>query len=89
MVKGKGTQSFGKRHTKVHSLCRRCGRKTYHLQKKRCSQCGFPSKKIRQYPGWALKTKQRKGQGHGRMRYMKNIRRKAKNGFRTTAVKAA
>ena len=85
MVKGKGTQSFGKRHTKVHALCRRCGNKTYHIQNKRCSCCGFPDKKMRQYPGWALKTKQRKGQGHGRMRHMKTVARRAKNNFRTRA----
>lgn len=28
----KGTQSFGKRHNKTHTLCRRCGRSSYHIQ---------------------------------------------------------
>lgn len=55
MVKGKGTQSFGKKHTKVHCECRRCGRKSMHIQKKQCSGCGFPSKKMRRY-NWAEKT---------------------------------
>ena len=81
MVKGKGTQSFGKRHTKVHTLCRRCGAKSYHIQKKTCSKCGFPSPRMRQY-NWALKTRQRRGEGHGRMKYKKNLQRRAKNGFR-------
>jgi hypothetical protein len=30
----KGTSSFGKRHTKTHTGCRRCGRITFHKQKK-------------------------------------------------------
>ena len=85
MVKGKGTQSFGKRNCRVHAICRRCGNKTYHIQKKRCSRCNFPNPKMRQYPGWALKTKQRRGQGHGRMRHLKSVARRAKNGFRTRA----
>ena len=55
MVKGKGTQSFGKRHTKVHKECRRCGKKTFHIQNHRCSSCGFPDKKIRKY-NWARKV---------------------------------
>ena len=88
MVKGKGTQSFGKRHTKVHCECRRCGKKTYHIQNKRCSHCGFPDKRIRKY-NWALKTTQRKGEGFGRMKHMKQVQRRAKNGFRfNTAPKA-
>lgn len=81
MVKGKGTQSFGKRHTKVHTLCRRCGDSTYHIQNKRCSSCGFPDKKIRKY-NWAEKTGQRKGQGNGRQAHVKETFRRAKNGLR-------
>lgn len=30
----KGTSSFGKRHSKTHTSCRRCGRRSFHLQKK-------------------------------------------------------
>jgi large subunit ribosomal protein L37e len=29
-----GTSSFGKRHTKSHTLCRRCGRRAFHRQHK-------------------------------------------------------
>lgn len=81
MATGKGTQARGKRHTKVHVGCRRCGRKTYHLQNKRCSHCGFPDAKIRSY-GWALKTRQRQGQGVGRMKHLNEIKRRARNNFR-------
>lgn len=43
----KGTTSFGKRHNKSHTLCRRCGRRSYHVQKKTCSACGYPAAKTR------------------------------------------
>lgn len=43
----KGTSSFGKRHNKSHTFCRRCGRRSYHIQKSRCSSCGYPAKKKR------------------------------------------
>ncbi|MCK4243555.1 50S ribosomal protein L37e [Candidatus Bathyarchaeota archaeon] len=57
---GKGTPSFGKRHKTRVIKCRRCGRRSYHIRKKRCSACGFgESKKIRQY-AWQTKTVTRK-----------------------------
>lgn len=43
----KGTSSFGKRHNKTHTLCRRCGRRSLHIQKHTCSSCGYPAAKIR------------------------------------------
>ncbi|MEM2902776.1 MAG: 50S ribosomal protein L37e [Candidatus Bathyarchaeia archaeon] len=48
---GKGTSSFGKRSSgKTHIKCRRCGRRSYHVRKKRCAACGFGvSSKIRRY----------------------------------------
>lgn len=46
---GKGTPSFGKKNKIVHIRCRRCGRHTYHLQKKRCSACGFPDSRLRNF----------------------------------------
>ncbi|RWW08873.1 hypothetical protein GW17_00027661 [Ensete ventricosum] len=45
--KGKGTGSFGKRRNKTHTLCVRCGRRSFHLQKSRCGACGYPSSRIR------------------------------------------
>ena len=38
---GKGTSSFGKHQRKTHIRCRRCGRHSYHIQKSKCSPCGF------------------------------------------------
>ena len=75
---GRGTPSFGKRHTKTHTLCRRCGRMSFHKQKGVCSACGYPAARLRKY-GWSLKTQNRKGTGSGRMRYMKTIPRVYKN----------
>ncbi|TPX50132.1 hypothetical protein SeLEV6574_g01091 [Synchytrium endobioticum] len=77
----KGTQSFGMRHTKSHSLCRRCGRRSFHNQKKTCAQCGYPAAKTRKYQ-WSIKGKRRKTTGTGRMSYLKNLPRRFKNGFR-------
>merc|ERR1712057_133430 len=84
----KGTTSFGKRHNKSHTLCRRCGRRSYHIQKKTCSACGYPAAKTRSY-NWAKKAIRRKTTGSGRCRYLKTMPRRAKNGFRegTTAQK--
>ncbi|PIL24902.1 hypothetical protein GSI_12789 [Ganoderma sinense ZZ0214-1] len=84
----KGTTSFGKRHTKSHTLCRRCGNRAFHKQHKECAQCGYPSAKLRSYE-WGQKAKRRKTTGTGRMRYLKTVSRRFKNGFRenTRAVK--
>ncbi|CAL1715423.1 unnamed protein product [Somion occarium] len=84
----KGTTSFGKRHTKSHTLCRRCGNRSFHKQHKECAQCGYPRAKLRSY-NWGEKAKRRKTTGTGRMRYLKEVSRRFKNGFRenTTAVK--
>ncbi|MEM2341066.1 MAG: 50S ribosomal protein L37e [Candidatus Bathyarchaeia archaeon] len=56
----KGTPSFGKRMGKtLHIRCRRCGRRSYNVKKKRCAACGFgESAKIRRY-SWQTKTVQR------------------------------
>ena len=52
---GKGTPSFGKKNRKVHIMCRRCGRRSYHIRKKQCAACGFGrSKRIRRY-SWTNK----------------------------------
>ncbi|KAJ8094850.1 60S ribosomal protein L37B [Marasmius tenuissimus] len=81
----KGTSSFGKRHTKSHTLCRRCGNRAFHRQHKTCAQCGYPSAKIRSYE-WGQKAKRRKTTGTGRMRYLKDVSRRFKNGFRENTV---
>ncbi|XP_020714316.1 probable 60S ribosomal protein L37-A isoform X1 [Ceratitis capitata] len=81
LVDTKGTSSFGKRHNKTHTLCRRCGRSSYHIQKSTCSQCGYPAAKLRSY-NWSVKAKRRKTTGTGRVRYLKVVRRRFRNGFR-------
>lgn len=86
-----------KRHTKSHTLCRRCGNRAFHRQHKSmlisrriiwgsgtviaCASCGYPSAKIRSYE-WGQKAKRRKTTGTGRMRYLKDVSRRFKNGFR-------
>ncbi|MEM3401330.1 MAG: 50S ribosomal protein L37e [Nitrososphaerota archaeon] len=46
----KGTPSLGKRNKPVHIRCRRCGRRSFHVSKKRCAACGFgASKRLRSY----------------------------------------
>ena len=77
----KGTSSFGKRRNKTHTLCRRCGKVAFHIQKKVCAPCGFPQARMRGY-GWSVKAKRRSTTGTGRMRHLKVVRRKFRNGFR-------
>nr|BAH56907.1 AT1G52300 [Arabidopsis thaliana] len=43
----KGTGSFGKRRNKSHTLCVRCGRRSFHIQKSRCSACAYPAARKR------------------------------------------
>lgn len=47
-----------------------------------CAQCGYPSAKIRSFE-WGQKAKRRKTTGTGRMRYLKEVSRRFKNGFRS------
>jgi large subunit ribosomal protein L37e len=58
---------------------------SFHIQNHRCSSCGFPAAKTRSY-GWATKTQQRRGQGTGRMRYLKTIPRIHKNILKNKSV---
>ena len=77
-------RTAGLRHTKTHTLCRRCGKRSFHKQKSTCSSCGYPASKIRKY-NWSVKAIRRKTTGTGRMRYLKVVQRKARNNFQTTA----
>ncbi|KAF6054702.1 60S ribosomal protein L37-B [Candida parapsilosis] len=81
-----GTPSLGKRHNKSHTLCNRCGRRSFHVQKKTCSSCGYPAAKMRSH-NWALKAKRRRTTGTGRMAYLKHVSRRFKNGFQTGVAK--
>ncbi|XP_010920294.2 large ribosomal subunit protein eL37z [Elaeis guineensis] len=78
---GKGTGSFGKRRNKTHTLCVRCGRRSFHLQKSRCASCGYPAARIRKY-NWSVKAIRRKTTGTGRMRYLRHLPRRFKSNFR-------
>jgi len=77
----KGTPSFGPRHIHTHTLCPRCGKVSYHKQKKVCASCGFPARKMRKY-NWSVKAIHRRTTGTGRCRYLKKVHRRFKNGFR-------
>ncbi|GMS83661.1 hypothetical protein PENTCL1PPCAC_5836, partial [Pristionchus entomophagus] len=81
----KGTQAFGKRHNKTHTLCRRCGKSSYHIQKHTCASCGYPAAKKRVYQ-WSVKSIRRRTTGTGRMRHLKKVQRRFKNGFREGTV---
>lgn len=74
-------QTPGRRNDKTHTLCRRCGRRSYHIQKTTCSSCGYPAARKRTYQ-WGQKSIRRRTTGTGRMRHMKDLPRRFKNGFR-------
>ncbi|KAL2517685.1 60S ribosomal protein L37-1 [Abeliophyllum distichum] len=78
---GKGTGSFGKRRNKTHTLCVRCGRRSFHIQKSRCSACAYPAARIRKY-NWSVKAIRRKTTGTGRMRYLRHVAVRFKSNFR-------
>ena len=67
---GAGTPSFGPRHNKSHTVCRRCGSRAYHIQKGKCASCGYPEARMRSY-GWAKKAHLKRTQGTGRMSHLK------------------
>eukprot|EP00897_Mesotaenium_endlicherianum_P008082 jgi/Mesen1/7301/ME000374S06659 len=77
----KGTGSFGKRRNKSHTLCRRCGRRSFHIQKARCASCAYPAARVRHYQ-WSVKAIRRKTTGTGRMRYLATMPRRFSNNFR-------
>ena len=92
---GKGTGSFGKRRNKTHTLCVRCGKRSFQIQKKKCSACGYPSARTRTqgpgagslFYGHEAKAQRRVTTGTGRMRYLKSMARRFKNGFQKGETK--
>jgi large subunit ribosomal protein L37e len=58
----------------------------YLNQSLACASCGYPSAKLRSYE-WGQKAKRRKTTGTGRMRYLKDVSRRFKNGFRWVLFK--
>jgi len=53
---GAGTPSMGKHNKITHIRCRRCGRHSYHIQKKKCGACGFGASKKLYKMAWKTKT---------------------------------
>ncbi|MFP4218065.1 MAG: 50S ribosomal protein L37e [Salinarchaeum sp.] len=51
-----GTSGQGKRNTTTHVKCRRCGEKSYHVKKGRCSACGFGESSSRRDYEWKSKA---------------------------------
>ncbi|KAG6849166.1 hypothetical protein H0H93_010843 [Arthromyces matolae] len=49
------------------------------------TKCGYPSAKLRSFE-WGQKAKRRKTTGTGRMRHLKDVSRRFKNGFRENTV---
>ena len=47
----KGTPSMGKKSKgKLHIMCRRCGKRSYHMKKGVCASCGYGNaSKLRTY----------------------------------------
>ncbi|KAI5795106.1 60S ribosomal protein L37 [Geopyxis carbonaria] len=78
----------GTSYNKSHTLCRRCGRRSFHIQKHTCSGCGYPAAKTRKF-NWSEKAKRRKTTGTGRMQYLKTVPRRFKNGFQIGQPKGA
>lgn len=72
---GAGTPSFGKRHNKSHTICRRCGSRSYHIQKGKCAKCGYPEAAMRHY-NWQKKAHAKRTQGTGRMGHLKECMKK-------------
>ena len=81
----KGTYSFGRRHNKSHVMCRRCGKRSFHVQKARCASCGYPSACVRSF-NWSTKAKRRNTTGTGRCRHLKQVHRRANHNFREGTV---
>jgi large subunit ribosomal protein L37e len=52
----KGTASMGKKSGKKNMIhCRRCGKRTMHLRKDKCSSCGFGKSARQRSYAWQKK----------------------------------
>ncbi|KAK8654840.1 hypothetical protein V6N13_107437 [Hibiscus sabdariffa] len=74
-------KSFVHLQNKTHTLCVRCGRRSFHLQKSRCGACAYPTSRVRKY-NWSVKAIRRKTTGTCRMRYLRHVPRRFKTGYR-------
>ncbi|MBD3259614.1 50S ribosomal protein L37e [Candidatus Woesearchaeota archaeon] len=52
----KGTPSMGKHSgKKSHMYCRRCGKHSYHIKKKKCASCGYGATPKQRTYSWLKK----------------------------------
>ena len=65
-------------------MCVRCGSMSFHKQRNRCSCCGYPEDKIRNWG--SLKAKRRRGQGTGRMRHIRKVKKAFAGNFKGNAI---
>ncbi|KAH7090106.1 60S ribosomal protein L37 [Auriculariales sp. MPI-PUGE-AT-0066] len=72
------------RHTKTHTLCRRCDSRSFHRQHK----VRIPQREAAVVQ-LGLKAKRRKTTGTGRLRHLKGVGRRFKNGFRENTAAPA
>jgi len=85
----KGTSSFGKRHSKTHTTCRRCGKVSYHLQKKVCASCGYPAAKMKRCTFLYARRGERRSEGPRRARKARlRLGRRLRGVLPTTACPA-
>lgn len=56
----KGAPILTTSQNKSHTLCRRCGRRSFHIQKSTCSSCGYPAAKVRKCTLSTLRATARK-----------------------------
>ncbi|KRH95306.1 60S ribosomal protein L37 [Pseudoloma neurophilia] len=75
----KGTSSFGKKNKHNHTFCVRCGKTSYHKQKRKCAACAYPEKKLKRNTNYKAKQRRTVNQ---RNRYLKKITSASKNGFK-------
>ena len=75
LTMGAGTPSFGGRNNKSHTICRRCGSRSLHIQKGVCAKCGYPEARMRHF-AWGKKAHLKRSQGTGKMSHLKVIQAK-------------
>ncbi len=53
----KGTASMGRKSgKKTHIPCRRCGKRAYHVTKKKCASCGYGATAHQRKYNWNKKN---------------------------------
>ncbi|GKT33370.1 Ribosomal protein L37e like protein [Aduncisulcus paluster] len=77
----KGTPSQGKRHTRIHTACPRCGKHSFHIQKHKCASCSFPARRMKK-KNFLEKALRRRTTGTGRRAHLKLVNRRFHNGFK-------